>query len=1345
MLSDSQENEEKILENRESEEDSLKQYKGPYKKNVCSEILYKSTLNPTQLKNYKTYQEKSFCSCLTTPLSLLIYCIIVAIFVAGGIYFNLGKNEGYNAYKEVLERNISYIEKNNKFPNEKETLKLIKYLSRNKSEDSLCPYLLFSLDKCNISTYIKYCNNERYKEKKCNYMDRKYYLGHDFICDENNFKKGLCDEIQYNDYLYMEEPYEKKISYKEDKIDINLTSSLYFAKLWIYTGNYVYKIYIVFSILLVIFILFLIYNLIMIKKNLEPGINYYIIITFYMIYYIIFKIYVVLFCLSFFGSFFVIFAQIKHPINDGGNLSELFLNKYFVEQKMWEDEKINAIIFSGITFVLFFMIIFISNLKKIIHNYLSFKFDEKNINKDILRKTSIKIGDNIFEFKLLQNKNIYLRDNRKNIKYNFKEILFENNTYYLKCRNECLKDQLSWADLIFPQSNIIFDKVLKSLEIIILIAYALIGYSYILQDEIGYDYYYHLLDLGYKPKYYTFIQISNNLNYNCLNSSSYIFIGLGILCLLLLYLRAIFGGFSNIILLWSKIIFSIIFALIILAIFIISIIVFVCEVFAFISALTEGNLNFVGIFGINTLLYMNVYAYLIFNFILLFIMWIGIIPPLFKIINDKSKLESIKNTSEHIFYFVSLDNKSYILEAVESINLPGNLFYKKILKSNSINLDIKNLGQELDITTCLERNYDDICDEKHRSEIRKYNYQDFSTIKNLFINILVILTILILSIVSLKLSFKHNKYYNKLSDYFTELDKDFNKITDDIILDELGLNSILPSYTQFWCRVGIFEKNTLISLIICSALYLSFQLFSILVHKNCKGKLNYNNGKNALYYSLIVINGIFVILFHIFYPLLLFLFLYSLHITIWAPNNKIFQDSSWIDIYPEPKDLINGWKDNKMSHFINIPIKFILFLIIAIGIILRFKYLIIDYLNMNYQENDNDGKENNGNEDNIELNEKRTSIIINNNSYNVRIKLNHILYLQQIDNNKIHKFKKILIENITNNFVYVRLGNNSITDQISHAQWNYPNINYIFEILSKMCFSTYMILEFSVILFECNLQNNLTYRITTAAIGVMKKITSSDKEYEKPKFSSIYEKYGLFEEAVNNTRFTFYTIQVGVLLLIMVKRMLFGGFRKIIYANITYIYSIYLILQNIIFVLIDFLNILFAIFSIVCYYITKSSYRDSDIRTMIILHVIWNIAIVIFNIKLLIQSIKFRSYMKKLKTAAIKFEEKQDNIDDEDINFKPVEFKFVSLEGIICSIKEYINPNLQRYLYYYDLDENKDNMKNQHISEVLDIRTNTIDNNNIINKNYMNETKNILENDTNNVVIEMKNTVSGDM
>ena len=416
MISDSTEKEELILENKESEEDSLKQYQGCYRKYVCSEISYETTLSPTQLKKYKKYQENSYCSCFKTPLPLLIYSIIVAILVAGGIYFNLGRNEGYNAYKELLERKISYSE-SIKFPDEKETFKLIKFVTRNKSEDNLCPYLIYSLNKCDLYKYRTFCNNERYKEKKCNYMDREFYLGYNFICDENNFKKGLCNEIQYNDYLYMKEPYERKISYSGDQAKINLTGNLYIEKFWINTGNFDYKIYIYFSIFLVIFILFLIYNLIIVKNDLEPGINYYIIITFYLIYYVVFKIYIILFLLAFSFSTIVTLYQPILSFSESKLFDDPFFSKnakiLFPEQELWRDERIKAIIFCGISLILFIMVIFLSNLKKIIHNYLSFKLNGKNINRNVLRKASIKFGDNRYEFKLVQNKNIYLRDNRK--------------------------------------------------------------------------------------------------------------------------------------------------------------------------------------------------------------------------------------------------------------------------------------------------------------------------------------------------------------------------------------------------------------------------------------------------------------------------------------------------------------------------------------------------------------------------------------------------------------------------------------------------------------------------------------------------------------------------------------------------------------------------------------------------------------------------------------------------------------------------------------------------------------------------------------------------------------------
>ena len=260
-----------------------------------------------------------------------------------------------------------------------------------------------------------------------------------------------------------------------------------------------------------------------------------------MIYYVVFIIYLFIFVLAFLFSVIVTFYQIKPANYDSKTFDDPFFKKnatiFFPEQELWRDERIKSIIFCGITLVLFIMMIFLINTKKIIYNYLSFKFDGKNINKNILRKSSIKIGNNRYEFILAQNKDIYLRNNRKKTKINFKEVIFENNTYYLNCRNECLKDQLSWSDLIFPQSNIFFGGVSRSLLIIVFILYIFIEGSFLIQDEISIDYYYHLINLGYKPKYYSLVQKSYDINDKFLNFIFYLSIILGILFLLLLCTR----------------------------------------------------------------------------------------------------------------------------------------------------------------------------------------------------------------------------------------------------------------------------------------------------------------------------------------------------------------------------------------------------------------------------------------------------------------------------------------------------------------------------------------------------------------------------------------------------------------------------------------------------------------------------------------------------------------------------------------------------------------------------------------------------------------------------------------
>ena len=170
--------------------------------------------------------------------------------------------------------------------------------------------------------------------------------------------------------------------------------------------------------------------------------------------------------------------------------------------------------------------------------------------------------------------------------------------------------------------------------------------------------------------------------------------------------------------------------------------------------------------------------------------------------------------------------------------------------------------------------------------------------------------------------------------------------------------------------------------------------------------------------------------------------------------------------------LNDQWNKKKYILIVNIVMK--LFVLAFLCYLLNVKYAIIEYLNKNYEESEDDDEEEN-NKKEIEKNEIISAININNLDYYARIKLNEILYLTQIGENvkeRIFKFKKIFIQNFTSNFVFVRLGSDIITDGISNSQWDYPNLNHIFLKLGDMCDWIYMILFFSLPLFELHVKKN---------------------------------------------------------------------------------------------------------------------------------------------------------------------------------------------------------------------------------------------------------------------------------
>ena len=1291
-----------MLNNQEpevNEQEVLNYYKQNYKTKICKEYLFEKSLDEAHKKLYEKFHKFSCCN---TPLSLMIYSIFILVFTCAGFFFSISKNEGYKAYKGLLERNMSLIDTD--LPNEYETIKLLYFLTTNTIDEYECDFFRYSEDLCTLEQYARYCTPERKAEEKCNYMDSQYHIGNYFQCTLYNYEAGLCNQIQYNYELERTGQiyYEHKIEYSSGKAKIRI-KNFSLQKIWCKIGDYDQPIYLGFLILMIIFIALCIFDLALNKKAITPGVRYYLALSFYMIFHVIFRIFTPLFLiLSGYGIFVSLLypSTYSDPDDTTSYINDPFLDSsviiIFPEEKLWKDKRLYALIFCGISFLLFILVWILSYYKQLIYNYLSFDFHEKIEGQnpvaisEIKRSASIKVGKTKYYFDIKQNKDIYLKENRAGKIHFFKEIVFKDNTYYLKYDNLGLKDQLAWNEFKYPFNNEVTYRLGLFLNLIYVFLYlfvALLIWNF--KDDNIYDYFIRLLDSGYKPKNHKYIKRSNDLNSIFDDFIMIFYLIFGIISILAIAKWAFFGGFKNMIFIWISIIISIIITLLNLAVVILCIIGAVFNFLGLLAYSSREEFEFeIDTIFFKLLIHFIFYVYVFIFSLPEFIYSILMIISLNKIKNENQRLETEKKTSEDIFKYMALSNQNMILEAVNNNpELPKHLFYQRKI-DNSPMIDLaQKFGQSSDIILCLEQNIEEILDDKKKVELQNYKYKAFDTkriISKIILQIIFSGLSFIITIIAIVYSFNKNEYYKAYRVYFNEIDENF-------LTNISGFESLLPGYTKFWCDFGNYQNSIFVSFLIFVILYLLFEIFSLLIHKSVI-KLAFQIG---IFHNIIIwINMAFYFIFKVYFPLYLFLFIFSWY-TLAKDPQKISSEDAYYGYYSNNSiddALYNEWNDKK--YIIAVSIACSLLLMIFDIIMINVKYTIIDYLNKNYEEIEDE--EGNPKDEDLEKNEVTTSLTIRNNKYNATIKLNHILYLQQINTSGdefLYKFKKVKIDNITNDFIYVRLGLNSITEQISLAQWNYPDLNHIFSRLADMCNSIYIILFFSVPLFKMHVKDDASYLAIKLANMLLDSSRGSD--IKKPLFYKIFDMYGSYEKSFTESRFTLYIIQLIILLLFMLKRIYFGGFAKSLLLTISFILCIICLIDNIVYVILDFLTILFSLFSIISLYDTDYISLTGDmIEFKLFFQLIINIIIFSLNIKLLKETIAITSDCNILKKAMVKFNNNEDNIDLDKPDFKPVEFKYISLEGAICSIKEYRNNDLQRYLYYSSDNINGNNQEN---------------------------------------------------
>ena len=175
----------------------------------------------------------------------------------------------------------------------------------------------------------------------------------------------------------------------------------------------------------------------------------------------------------------------------------------------------------------------------------------------------------------------------------------------------------------------------------------------------------------------------------------------------------------------------------------------------------------------------------------------------------------------------------------------------------------------------------------------------------------------------------------------------------------------------------------------------------------------------------------------------------------------------------------------------------------------------------------------------------------------------------------------------------------------------------------------------------------------------------------------------------------------------MLKRIQYGGFKKSCNLIVVFVIDIIFLIQNIVYIILDFLLILFDLFAIICYYKNKYNLLADDMMdAKLFLELIINIYILSNNIKLLKENATLTVYLNELRKAMDKFNKREENINEDEPNFKPVEFKYVSLDGNICTLKELQNDLIQRYLFY--IPENGEIEQNNNLPNIMPRQENDV-------------------------------------
>ena len=441
------------------------------------------------------------------------------------------------------------------------------------------------------------------------------------------------------------------------------------------------------------------------------------------------------------------------------------------------------------------------------------------------------------------------------------------------------------------------------------------------------------------------------------------------------------------------------------------------------------------------------------------------------------------------------------------------------------------------------------CEEKKteliimlNSQIKQQQILNISKCNPITAVIICVISI-VFTIISLATLIKNNKSYKQIKDIL-------NSDTD-------------KTYTKIWKNIGKYEIGILIPCLIFLFILLLYNLFFLLKERNII-HLEINQG--SFYYFLLILNFVLYVILYLFCFFVCYLNVYSIFVVAKIPN-----DFNTINLFIYFKD---KWKENIAVPVIHIVSNYLIVIVSSFIIMSTFNNLK-KYVDMNFEKNQ----------------KIKTGILrINNLNFSIKLKSDYLYLLQSEENREnfyqiadlknpipinknknlaklqVYKcltFKKIYINDYTNQYMYMILEYKSISDQLPLANEGFNNLFFLFTL--SLC----NLLFISIPSSKIHIKNEKDY-----ADSIKENTTK-----EKPKFFGIYKNYGSFEEIVTIIRIIYMTLETCCLFILMIRRLIYGGFKNVIRIKRSIIFYILLVIIFFIDIILSILIIVFSILS----------------------------------------------------------------------------------------------------------------------------------------------------------------------